>query len=57
MFLFQPISCVSVHFLKLDTSGTHLQEVEKSFSIVPDMLDFLNESWTPFHATGDSYPC
>jgi len=35
-------------------SYTVNKEVEKSFSIVPDMLDFLNESWTPFHATAEA---
>lgn len=30
------------------------QEVSRDVSIVTDMLNFLNESWTPFHATGES---
>lgn len=24
---------------------------------MPDLLNFLNESWTPFHATGDFQMC
>lgn len=30
------------------------QEVGRDVTIVSDMLNFLNESWTPFHATGES---
>ena len=30
------------------------QEVGRDVTIVSDMLTFLNESWTPYHATGES---
>ncbi|KAJ7970565.1 Aspartyl aminopeptidase [Quillaja saponaria] len=36
------------------TSGTSPSTVESGSSIVGDLLDYLNESWTQFHATAEA---
>lgn len=39
-------------FFALQSSSTN---AESSYSIVGDLLDYLNESWTHFHATGIAF--
>ncbi|KAK0591716.1 hypothetical protein LWI29_006866 [Acer saccharum] len=38
----------------LCSTSDHIPQVKTNGSIVGDLLDYLNESWTPFHATAEA---
>ncbi|KAF3787311.1 putative aspartyl aminopeptidase [Nymphaea thermarum] len=49
-----PFCCTSLRCLHSQGSSSDVSACEESPSVVSKLLDFLNESWTQFHATAEA---